>query len=222
MNPLKLPFNLNPLTNPVAFGVGFGVLKTIGLITRTMRKIDFEKKVVMITSGSRGLGPVLARQFSEEGALVVLISKEESHLERVKDELLKDKVSVETFAGDVSNEKDASRIVAAVIEKLGRIDILVNNAEMIEVGPVASMTIDDFKEAMQVHFWGPLIMTLQVIPGMKSRKMGRIINISSIGGRVAVPHLVPYTASKFALAGVSEGLRNELIKDSIFVTTVCP
>jgi short-subunit dehydrogenase len=75
---------------------------------------------------------------------------------------------------------------------------------------------------MAVHFWGPLYTTLCVLPQMRARREGRIVNISSIGGKIGVPHLVPYSASKFALAGLSDGLRAELAKDNILVTTVCP
>ena len=75
---------------------------------------------------------------------------------------------------------------------------------------------------MDTHFWGPLYMTLAALPHMRSQGEGRIVNISSIGGRISVPHLVPYSASKFALTGLSDGLRYELARDNIVVTTVCP
>ena len=103
-----------------------------------------------------------------------------------------------------------------------RLDVLINNAGTIQVGPVDLMTLDDYEEAMKVHFWGPLYTTLAVLPGMRQRRQGRIVNISSIGGKLSMPHLLPYNASKFALVGLSEGLRAELAKDRIFVTTVCP
>src|SRR5204863_8081878 len=104
----------------------------------------------------------------------------------------------------------------------GAIDVLVDNAGIIQVGPLETMTQEDFRRAMNTHFWGPLNTTLAVLPEMRRRKTGRIVNISSIGGRVSIPHLVPYSASKFALVGLSEGLRAELAKDNIIVTTVCP
>src|SRR5437868_10247139 len=106
--------------------------------------------------------------------------------------------------------------------RFGRIDVLVNNAGTIEVGPMEVMTLDDYEKAMRTHFWGPLYMVLAVLPEMRARKEGRIVNVSSIGGKISVPHLLPYCASKFALTGFSEGLRAELAKDGIVVTTVCP
>jgi short-subunit dehydrogenase len=100
--------------------------------------------------------------------------------------------------------------------------VLVNNAGVIQVGPIELMTPEDFELAMQSHFWAPLNTILAVLPSMREKKSGRIVNISSIGGKVSVPHLVPYSASKFALVGLSKGLRAELMKDGIKVTTVCP
>ena len=113
-------------------------------------------------------------------------------------------------------------MVAAVNNRFGHIDVLVNNAGVIQVGPIEVMTHEDFELAMQAHFWGPLNTILAVLPSMRQRRQGRIVNISSIGGKVSVPHLVPYSASKFALVGLSKGLRAELMKDGIEVTTVCP
>jgi len=106
--------------------------------------------------------------------------------------------------------------------RFGSIDVLVNNAGVIQVGPLEVMTHEDFELAMQAHFWGPLNTIMAVLPSMRQKKTARIVNISSIGGKVSVPHLVPYSASKFALVGLSKGLRAELMKDGIKVTTVCP
>jgi short-subunit dehydrogenase len=100
--------------------------------------------------------------------------------------------------------------------------VLINNAGTIAVGPMETMTVADYEEAMKTHFWGPLYFTLAALPHLRARGGGRIVNVSSIGGKVAVPHLLPYSASKFALTGFSEGLRAELQKDEIYVTTVCP
>ena len=112
--------------------------------------------------------------------------------------------------------------VREVVNRFGAVDVLVNNAGTISVGPMEVMTIEDYEKAMKTHFWGPLYTTLAVLPQMKARGDGRIVNVSSIGGKIAVPHLLPYTASKFALTGFSEGLGAELAKDGIYVTTVVP
>jgi short-subunit dehydrogenase len=116
----------------------------------------------------------------------------------------------------------ASIIVASIIREFKKIEVLINVAGIIQVGPSEHMQLDDFEDAMAVHFWGPLHLMREVIPHMKREGHGRIVNIASIGGKVAVPHLLPYAASKFALVGLSEGMRTELAKDGIYVTTVCP
>jgi len=93
---------------------------------------------------------------------------------------------------------------------------------MVEVGPVGVMTAADFEHDMATNFWGPLNVILAVLPHMRPRGEGRIVNIASIGGKLGVPHLVPYSSSKFALVGLSEGLHAELQASGILVTTVCP
>ena len=99
---------------------------------------------------------------------------------------------------------------------------MINNAGIIQVGPLEHMKLSDYEDAMNTHFWGPLFLVLAVLPHMRNQGGGRIVNISSVGGRISVPHLVPYSASKFALVGLSDGLRAELARDRIVVTTVCP
>src|SRR5207302_995684 len=113
-------------------------------------------------------------------------------------------------------------MVDEVLDRFGRLHVLINNAGVIQVGPMEEMTLADYEDTMQTHFWAPLFTTLSVLPALRRQGEGRIVNISSIGGKIAVPHLLPYSASKFALTGFSEGLRAELLKDGIYVTTVCP
>ena len=107
-------------------------------------------------------------------------------------------------------------------ERFGRMDVLVNNAGIISVGPAQAMTRQDFAEAMDVDFWGTLNPILAVLPQMRERRGGRIVNITSIGGKVSVPHLLPYSCAKFAATALSEGLRAELARDGIVVTTIVP
>ena len=109
-----------------------------------------------------------------------------------------------------------------MLDRWTNVDVLINNAGVIQVGPLEHMEHEDFENAMATHFWGPLHLMLELIPSMRRRGFGRIVNISSIGGRVAVPHLAPYSASKFALTGLSDAVRAELAPYGIRVTTVCP
>jgi NAD(P)-dependent dehydrogenase (short-subunit alcohol dehydrogenase family) len=183
---------------------------------------DFRGKTVLITGGSRGLGFALARELVGRGARIALCGRDPDALGRARAELERDGAVVLAARADVTDRAQVEALVARVQARLGPIDILVNNAGIVTVGPLTEMTLEDFEEAMRTHFWGPLYTTLAVLPQMRQRGGGRIVNITSIGGKVAVPHLVPYGASKFALVGLSEGLRAELAQSGILVTTVCP
>jgi NAD(P)-dependent dehydrogenase (short-subunit alcohol dehydrogenase family) len=130
--------------------------------------------------------------------------------------------AVLALRADVTDRADVERLVAEVVGRFGRIDVLVNNAGQIEVGPLATNAPEDFDRAMDVMFWGMLHPTLAVLPGMRARGSGRIVNVTSIGGKVSLPHLLPYGCAKFAAVGLSEGLRAELAGTGIQVTTVVP
>lgn len=187
-----------------------------------LREYDLRNKTVLITGGSRGLGLVLAREFAREGARLALCARDEQELEYARMDLGELDAEVMTVQCDVRNRDDVANMIAEVNARFGNVDVLVNNAGVIQVGPIEVMTHEDFELAMQAHFWGPLNTIMAVLPSMRARGSGRIVNISSIGGKVSVPHLVPYNASKFALVGLSKGLRAELRKDGIVVTTICP
>ncbi len=191
-------------------------------IVRERRRMEFAGKTVLISGASRGLGLELARAFAEEGANLVLLARDQANLTRTAMELQNQGTNVMTFSCDVSQRSQVREVIANVLAKAGRIDVLINNAGIIQVGPLENMDVRDYENTMGVHFWGPLYLMEEILPHMKSFGAGRIVNIASIGGKVAVPHLLPYAASKFALVGLSEGMRAELLKDGIYVTTVCP
>ena len=183
---------------------------------------DLKHKTVLITGGSRGLGLVMAREFAREGSRLALCARDEQELDQARRDLEQLGAEVMAIRCDVTNKNDVNQMISTVHSRFGAVDVLVNNAGVIQVGPIEVMTHEDFELAMQAHFWGPLNTIMAALPGMRQRRSGRIVNISSIGGKVSVPHLVPYSASKFALVGLSKGLRAELMKDGIKVTTVCP
>lgn len=189
---------------------------------RGLTAYSFRDKVVLITGGSRGFGLVLARQFVEEGAKVAFCARDQAELDRAEAEFRRQSVEVLAIPCDITQQDQVNRMVNEVRGRWGRIDVLVNNAGVIQTGPIEEMTTGDFQEAMDIHFWGSVYTTQAVLPAMRDRGEGRIINITSIGGKISVPHLLPYCASKFALVGLSQGLRAELAKDGIVVTTVCP
>jgi short-subunit dehydrogenase len=189
---------------------------------RNSRRISLGNKVVLITGGSRGLGLVLAREFAARGARVAICARNSHELERVRKEFADAGTEVFAETCDVGVRQEIGTVINHVRERWGEIDILVNNAGTIMVGPVENQDLEAFEEAMQTNFWGAYYATSAVLGAMKKRRAGRIVNITSIGGKVAFPHLLPYAASKFALVGFSQGLRAELLKDKVYVTTVCP
>lgn len=209
--------------NALAWAVaGAGVLMATRALIKKSSEYELRDKCVLITGGSRGLGLVMAREFALEGARVAICARDVDELERARADLAERGARVLAVPCDVTERAQVNELVNVVRDHFGRIDVLVNNAGVIQVGPIEVMTVADYEEAMRTHFWGPLYATLAVLPEMRERREGRIVNISSIGGKISVPHLVPYSASKFALVGLSEGLRAELKKDGVMVTTVCP
>ena len=185
------------------------------------RQSFFKNKVVLITGGSRGLGLVIARQICGEHGQVALIARDADELARAEADLA-GRSEVLTISCNLLERAQIEAAVQKTIKRYGRIDILINNAGIIQVGPLEHMVREDFERAMQLHFWAPFDLIRQVVPEMRRRGGGRIVNISSIGGKIAVPHMAPYTASKFALAGLSDALRAELARENILVTTVTP
>ena len=190
-------------------------------LTGNRNRFSYPGRVAIITGGSRGLGLLMARQLRKEGARVALLARNREELVRAK-ELLGDSSSVLTIACDVAERTLVRQAIEIVAHHFGRIDMLINNAGVIQIGPLEHMAYGDYHQAMNVHFWGALHCTEAVLPYMRQRHCGRIVNIASIGGLIAVPHMAPYSASKFALVGYSDSVRAEVAKDGIRVTTVCP
>jgi len=208
----------------LGLAAGAGAALIAGRFARARRAVDFGGRVVVITGGSRGLGLVMARQFAAEGARVCLLARDPHQLDAARDLIAEETAGAQvmTVRCDVRRRGDVRAAVARILDEWSAIDVLINNAGVIQVGPLDHMHHDDFENTMATHFWGPLHMTLETVPAMRRRGFGRIVNIASIGGRVAVPHMVPYTASKFALAGFSDAARAELAPLGIRVTTVSP
>ncbi|MDQ5826597.1 MAG: SDR family oxidoreductase [Chloroflexota bacterium] len=207
------------IATALAAGAGAAVAANV---TKKGSGYTFMDKSVVITGGSRGLGLIMARLLADEGARVTILARNQEELDRAAEDIAQGGADVLAFRCDVTDRQEVENTLRRVIEHRGRIDVLINNAGIIQVGPVEHMQLEDFEDAMKVHMWGPLYAMQAVIPHMKREGGGRIVNISSIGGKVAVPHLLPYVTSKFALVGLSDGMRAELAKDNIQVTTVAP
>ncbi len=206
----------------VGAAIGVGALTALAGWNKSRRQFSLKNKVALITGGSRGLGLVLAREFAAEGAKIAICARNGEELAHAKEDLESRGAEVFEAICDVRNQEEVDKLIGDVCMRFGQIDVLVNNAGVIQVGPLDAQTDDDFEDAMAIHFWSPYRVIKAVLPVMRGIGAGRIVNIASIGGKIAVPHLAPYCASKFALVGLSNALRVELAKENIFVTTVCP
>jgi NAD(P)-dependent dehydrogenase (short-subunit alcohol dehydrogenase family) len=201
---------------------GLSVLAARRLGEQGGEEFTFRDKVALVTGASRGLGLVMARQMGLEGAKLAIVARTAEDLERAAKDLRDRGAEVLVITGDIGVREVAEDAVHQTVERFGCIDVLVNNAGVIQVGPLEHMSSDDFRNAMDVHFWGPFYLMGAAIPHMREQGEGRIVNITSIGGKMAVPHLAPYAASKFALVGLSDAFRSELARYRIHVTTVAP
>jgi short-subunit dehydrogenase len=168
------------------------------------------------------LGLALARKFGEQGSRLMLCARTAEELTASRQELSARGYEVHTATCDVLDQQEVQRLIDDAIARYGRIDILVNNAGVIKVGAIQTMTIPDFEQAMGIMFWGMVYTTLAVLPHMHERRQGRIVNITSIGAKVSVPHLVPYSCAKSAAAAFSEGIGAELHGTGVKVVTIAP
>ncbi len=204
--------------------LALGALAAAGwAVSRLLRPTcDFAGKAVLITGGSRGLGLALAQRFCAEGARVVLVARDAEELARARGDLqAQSGEEVFTIAADITDPAEADAVIREAVELCGQLDVLVNNAGAIQVGPLEHMSEEDFDHAMKLHFWAPLRLCRAAVPHLRGRD-GRIVNIASFGGLVSFPHMAPYNASKHALVGLSDALRVELAKEGVRVTTVSP
>jgi len=179
-------------------------------------------KTALVTGGSRGLGLLIAEELGRRGCRVMICARDTEELRTAGRRLRAAGIDADTVVCDVTDPEAGDRLAAAVESRFGDLDILINNAGIIQVGPTKALTIEDYEQAWQTMFAGPLRLTLAVLPQMRARHEGTIVNIASIGGRIPVPHLLPYVAAKHALTGFSSGLRAEAAADGISVTTVLP
>ena len=213
----------SPLNAVLAWAAaGIGVFLVARAITKEFSKLNLAGKVVLITGGSRGLGLVLARHLGEKGARLAICARSADDLELARQELDDKHIEVITMTVDITVNDEVKAMIRDVIKHYGRIDVLINNAGIIQVGPQHLMGLEEYQVAMQTNFWAQLYAMHAVIPHFIERGGGRIVNITSIGGKIAVPHLLPYSASKFASVGLSEGMHAELKRYNILVTTVVP
>ena len=203
-------------------GAGAGFVYGVREAFAQAAEVDLRGEVVLITGGSSGLGLQMARELAGEGARLVICARSEDELMRAGQELEAQGAEVLAIQCDVSDRDDVRRMVGAAIGQFGSIDVLICNAGVIQVGQFQSMEAANFHEAMDIMFFGSLYPILEVLPHMRERGEGRIALVTSIGGKISVPYLLPYNSAKFAAVGLGEGLRAELQDEGITVTTIVP
>jgi len=210
--------------------IGLGAVAAVRFVVRQRRRIRLRGKNALVTGGSRGLGLEIARRLVERGVNVAIVARSVAELERAVDLLREHALSDPETAGvrvigvpcDLEYASGIDSMIRTVRARLGPIDLLVNNAGAIQVGPLDAMTLEDFQRSMKLHCFAALRTSLAVRADMHARGGGRIANVASFGGVVSVPHLLPYSAGKFALVGVSQGLHAELAKEGIAVSMITP
>ena len=208
---MKTPFPL------ITAGVLAGAI-----LTARRAQDDLHGEVAVVTGASRGLGLLLARELAGQGCPLVICARDAAELERAADELRAAGAEVTTVACDVTDEATPQLLIDTAVQRYGRLDILVSNAGVIQVGPVQATQIGHYEMAMNTMALAPARLALTALPVMRRQGHGRIVTIGSIGGKISVPHLLPYSTAKFAAVGFSEGLRAELGRGPVTATTVVP
>jgi short-subunit dehydrogenase len=206
---------------PVALAAATAIAATSVLAAR-QAKDDIRGEVAVVTGASRGLGLLLARELARRGCPLVICARDAGELERAADQLRAAGADVTAVTCDVTEEAAAQQLVDTAVERYGRVDIVISNAGVIQVGPVLNDQVGQFEAALGTMALAPVRLALAALPVMRRQQHGRIVTIASIGGKVSVPHMLPYSTAKFAAVGFSEGLRAELGRGPVTVTTVVP
>jgi 3-dehydrosphinganine reductase len=185
----------------------------------------FNKSAIIITGGSSGLGKALAQRLVARGANLALIARNEKKLHEVQEELsalCKSGQRIEIFSCDISDYDCVEQTFPAIVGKIGIPDILINNAGILREGSFETLPLSTFRETMDIDFFGALHCAKAALPLFIKKGKGRIVNISSLGGRMASYGYSAYCSSKFALVGLTDTLRAELKPRNIKVHLVCP
>lgn len=203
--------------------LGFGAYKLFKVATRKAKRENLKNQVIVITGASSGIGKSYAYAFAELGANIVLAARSKDKIEQLAKEI-EEKYQVKTLAiqTDVSVEEQAKNLIDITLEHFDNIDILINNAGVAGYNYIHESKVQDMKKIMDINYWGMVYCTYSVLPSMIRRRKGRIVNISSVVGKRAMPIMGAYSASKFAMEGFSESLRVEVKKFGIGVTVICP
>lgn len=188
-----------------------------------IKQFDLSGRSAVVTGGSKGLGEAMAAGFASAGANILLVSRD---LEEAKSaaESISSGFGVQAIGcqADVTQEQEVSAMVDKALEEFGRIDVLVNNAGVNIRGAIDEVSYEDFKQVQDINVNGVWLCSRAVLPHMKERGHGRIINMSSALGLIGLANRTPYTSSKGAVAQMTRGLALEVAKQGITVNAICP
>ena len=176
----------------------------------------------MITGASAGIGAAAARQFVAEGAVVALAARSAAPLQALVSELERAGGRAVAVPTDVAHPQAATRLLATVADRFGGIDVLVNNAGANKRGPIERYTPEELAGVVQVNLIAPIVLTRLVLPYLRTRGRGAIVNVASIAGCIPVGHEAVYSATKFGLRAFTFALQEELEGSGITVSAVSP
>ena len=180
------------------------------------------KDSILITGASSGFGLLASVECARRGLRVFASMRDLGKAGRLDEAVAKAGLAVEKVRLDVTKPQSIADAVGEVVKKAGRIDVLVNNAGFGMAGALEDLTLDELREQFETNFFGVAALIQAVLPAMRERRSGRIINVSSIGGRVAMPVMSAYNSSKFAVEGLSESLRHEVRPFGVWVSLIEP
>ncbi len=184
---------------------------------------DLKGKVAFVTGGASGIGLALAEGFAKEGAKIVLADIEAEALKKAEGSLLASGAEVAAVQCDVSDHGSVTAAADRAIEAFGKVHILCNNAGVAPAGPIDETTPEDWKWCIGVNLMGAVHGIQAIVPKIKEHgEGGHVVNTASVAGLMALPTLGIYTATKYAVVGISETLRGELAPDGIGVSVICP
>lgn len=181
--------------------------------------MELTDRVAVVTGASGGIGAALAQHLVEAGARVVLAARSEKKLRELAANLGEERALV--VPTDITVPGQVENLVAQTVKRFGGLDLLVNNAGVGLYGSIEETHWEHFRQMWEVNFFGAVYCTVAALPHLKARR-GVVVNISSVAGKIPVPYMAGYCASKFALNALSDGLRMELARAGVRVVTICP
>lgn len=181
-----------------------------------------EARTALVAGASRGLGLLVARELARRGLTVSVCARDAAELDDARDQLAREGLTIHPYTADVSDRARMRELVAEVERDHGPLDVAIHVAGIIQVGPLDSLAPELFDQAVDIMLMGPVNLATAVLPGMRARRFGRIATVTSIGGMVSVPHLLPYSTAKFGAVGFSQGLSAELAGTGVTSTTIVP